>query len=84
MSVLDAIFSLSTYSAKIDVPIEQIDIADWHLALPEAEYQRCCGPDHIVTGATTTDDGRRMSINVEMIGTGLAVQHYVADEAGKT
>jgi hypothetical protein len=38
-------------------------------------------PDHISAGTTTTEDGRRMSINVEMIGTGLVVQHYVADEA---
>src|SRR6266481_1418065 len=29
--------------------------------------------------ATTTDDGRRMSINVETIGGGLMVQHYVED-----
>jgi hypothetical protein len=49
--------------------------------LPEAEYLRCCPPDHIAAGTTTTDDGRRMSINVEMIGTGLVVQHYVAEEA---
>ncbi len=36
----------------------------------EAEYLRCCPPDHIGSGVTTTDDGRRMVINVEMIGTG--------------
>src|ERR1700716_231415 len=29
--------------------------------------------------ATTTADGRRMSINVETIGGGLMVQHYVED-----
>jgi hypothetical protein len=29
------------------------------------------------------DDGRRMSINVEMIGSGLVVQHYVAEIAEK-
>ncbi|KHK03106.1 hypothetical protein [Desulfovibrio sp. TomC] len=82
MKILDdLILSQSAFTAEIDVPIEKIDIADWLFNLPEAEYQRCCSPDHIAAGVTTTDDGRRMSINVEMIGTGLVVQHYVADEA---
>ncbi len=84
VTVLSRILSQSAYSHEIDVPIEKIDIADWLFTLPEAEYQRCCAPDHIAAGSTTTDDGRRMSINVEQIGTGLVVQHYVADEAGKT
>ncbi|ASG21302.1 hypothetical protein [Nitrospirillum viridazoti] len=82
--VLDRILSQSAYSHEVDVPIEKIDIADWLFTLPEAEYLRCCAPDHIAAGVTTTDDGRRMSINVEMIGTGLVVQHYVAEKAGKT
>lgn len=82
MTVLnDLILSQSAYSAEIDVPFEKIDIAGWLFTLPEAEYQRCCPPDHISAGFTTTDDGRFMSINVEMIGTGLVVQHYVAEEA---
>ncbi|WP_334185315.1 hypothetical protein [Novosphingobium sp.] len=85
MKVLtDTILSKSAFSADIDVPIEKIDIADWLFNLAEAEYQRCCPPDHIAAGSTVTDDGRRMSINVEMIGTGLVVQHYVAEEAGPT
>ncbi|WP_080435042.1 hypothetical protein [Burkholderia ubonensis] len=79
--VLETILSQSAYSAEIDVPLADIDIADWLFNLPDAEYQRCCPPDHIAAGATTTDDGRRMSINVEQIGTGLVVQHYVADVA---
>ncbi|MEH0194298.1 hypothetical protein V7S57_01045 [Caulobacter sp. CCNWLY153] len=84
VTVLDRILSQSAYSHEIDVPIEKIDIADWLFTLPEAEYLRCCAPDHIAAGVTTTDDGRRMSINVEQIGSGLVVQHYVADEAGPT
>lgn len=77
----DKILSLSAYSADIDLPLAQIDIAEWLFNLPEAEYQRCCPPDHISAGTTSTDEGRPMSINVEMIGTGLVVQHYVAEEA---
>lgn len=84
MKVLDSILSQSAYTAEMDLPLDQVDIADWLFHLPEAEYQRCCVPDHIAAGTTTTDDGRRMSINVEMIGTGLVIQHYVAEEVGRT
>lgn len=84
MTIIDAILSQSAYSADMDVPLEQVDIADWLFNLPEAEYQRCCVPDHIAAGTTVADDGRRMSINVEMIGSALVVQHYIAEEAGKT
>jgi hypothetical protein len=69
----------SERTAVVHAPIEQVDIAEWLLNLPDAEYQRCCPPDHIAAGSTTTDDGRPMSINVEEIGGGLMVQHYVAE-----
>ncbi|MFK3736966.1 hypothetical protein [Massilia sp. TN1-12] len=75
----DLVLSQSAFSHVIDVPFEQVDIAQWLFTLPDAEYQRCAPPDHIAAGATFTDDGRRMSINVEMIGTGLVVQHYVGE-----
>jgi len=84
VALVDRILSHSAYSAEIDVPLAAIDIADWLFTLPEAEYLRCCAPDHIAAGVTTTEDGRRMSINVEMIGTGLVVQHYIAEDAGAT
>lgn len=77
----DLLLSTSAFSHVINVPIEKVDIAKWLFALPDAEYQRCAPPDHIAAGATWTDDGRRMSINVEMIGTGLVVQHYIAEVA---
>ena len=66
-------------TAMIHAPVERVDIADWLLHLPDAEYQRCAPPDHIAAGTTTTDDGRPMSINVEVIGGALMVQHYVAE-----
>jgi hypothetical protein len=50
-------------------PIERVDIPDWLFHLASAEYQRRCPPEHIAAGASTTDDGQPMSINVEMIGT---------------
>jgi hypothetical protein len=74
----DDTLSLSTVTAVIHAPIEKINIADWVLHLPDAEYQRC-STAHIAAGATMADDGRPMSINVEVIGDALVVQHYVAE-----
>ncbi len=79
----DLVLSQSAFSHVVDVPFDAIDIASWLFALPDAEYQRCAPPDHIAAGATWTDDGRRMSINVEQIGTGLVVQHYVGEVTEK-
>lgn len=75
----DLVLSESAYRHVVDVPVESVDIADWLMRLPDAEYQRCAPPDHIAAGATVTDDGRPMSINVEQIGTGLVIQHYVGE-----
>ena len=75
----DMVLVESEKTATIHAPIERVDIADWVLHLSDAEYQRCAPPDHIAAGTTTTDDGRPMSINVEVIGGSLMVQHYVAD-----
>ncbi len=74
----DTIITESTSTAIINAPIEFVDIADWVFTLPDAEYQRC-SPAHIAAGFTTSDDGRRMSLNVETIGGNLMVQHYVED-----
>jgi hypothetical protein len=79
----DKTLSRSVVTATINAPIERIDIADWLFNLPDEEYQRCAPPDHKAAGNNTTDDGRPMSINVEMIGSGLVVQHYVAEIAEK-
>ena len=75
----DMVLVESEKTATIHAPVERVDIADWLLHLPDAEYQRCAAPDHIAAGTTTTDDGRPMSINVEVIGGSLMVQHYVAE-----
>src|SRR5262249_7572290 len=75
----DMVLVESEKTATIHAPVDRVDIADWLLHLPDAEYQRCAPPDHIAAGTTTTDDGRPMSINVEVIGGTLMVQHYVAD-----
>ncbi|MBU3078824.1 hypothetical protein [Sphingomonas quercus] len=66
----------SSFSAIIQAPIERIDLPAWAFSLPDAEYQGC-SPAHVAAGATTSPDGKRMSINVEVIGGSPMVQHYV-------
>ncbi len=68
----------SSFLATINAPIEKVDIPSWCFTLPESEYQSC-SPAHCSAGATTTPDGRRMSINVEIIGGSLMVQHYMEE-----
>ena len=70
----------SSFSAIIQAPLETIDLPAWCFTLPESEYQ-ACSPAHCSAGATTAPNGRRMSINVEILGGSLMVQHYVEDLA---
>ncbi|WP_223598705.1 hypothetical protein [Chryseobacterium sp. GVT01B] len=70
--------SHSSVSVIINAPIEKVNIADWLLNLPDAEYQRC-STQHIGAAISTTFDGKPVSLNVETIGDALMVQHYVAD-----
>jgi hypothetical protein len=68
----------SSVSTTINAPIEKIDISAWCYSLPDAEYQ-ACSPAHVAAGATTAADGRPMSINVEVIGGSMIVQHYLQE-----
>jgi hypothetical protein len=68
----------SSVSATINAPIEKVDIPSWCFTLPESEDQSC-SPVHCSAGATTAPDGRRMSINVEMLGGSPTVQHYIEE-----
>lgn len=70
----------SSFSAVINAPIEKVDIPSWCFTLPESEYQSC-SPAHVSAGATIAPDGRRMSINVEVLGGNPMVQHYVEEFA---
>lgn len=80
----DRTLTHSVFTASMNAPIEKIDIGDWLLHLPCAEYERCAPPDHIAAGASTTDDGTPMSINVEMIGDSVIVQKYVGEHISPT
>ena len=65
----------SSFSAIINAPVEKINIPEWAFNLSEAEYQGC-SPAHVSAGKATGADGRRMSINVEVLGGSPMVQHY--------
>ena len=71
-----------SFSAIINAPVESIDIPAWCFSLPDHEYQ-ACSQAHVAAGATTSRDGRRMSINVEVIGGVPMVQHYIEKLAEK-
>jgi uncharacterized protein YndB with AHSA1/START domain len=79
----DLLLARSAYQARINAPVDKVDIGKWLLGLPDAEYQRCAPPDHIAAGYTTTDDGRPMSINVEKVGDSLIIEHYVGEIVDK-
>jgi hypothetical protein len=68
----------SSFSVIINASIEKVDIPSWCFTLPESEYQSC-SPAHCSAGATTAPAGRRMSINVEILGGSLMVQHYIEE-----
>ena len=56
-----------SFTATINAPIEKIDLTAWIFGLADDEYQGC-SPAHVATGATHSPDGRRMAINVEVLG----------------
>lgn len=66
----------SSFTAIVNAPVEAVDLPAWAFSLPEHEYQSA-SPAHVAAGFTTAPDGRRMSVNVEVIGGSLMVQHYV-------
>ena len=67
----------SRMEAVIHAPYETIDLTAWVFGLADQEYQ-ACSKDHIAAAASLAPDGKRMSLNVERIGS-LIVQHYVED-----
>ena len=79
-AVENAMLVDSSFTATINAPIELIDIPEWCFSLPDSEYQ-ACSPAHFAAGSTATPEGQRMSINVEVIGGSLMVQHYVEEIA---
>lgn len=67
-----------TAEAIIDAPLKLINLTEWLFTLKSHEYQACAS-GHLAAGATTAPDGKRMSINVELVAGNLLVQHYVEE-----
>ena len=74
MKIADQIVD-SSFTAIINAPLEKINLPEWAFNLPEAEYQGC-SPAHVSAAKTVGTAGRRMSINVEVIGGSPMVQPY--------
>src|SRR4030081_3007101 len=72
----------SDSKAVIHAPVDKIDIPEWLFTLTDEEYQQC-SIAHIAGAATRSPDGKRMSINVEMAGPGLMIQHWIEETAEK-
>ena len=50
--------------------------------MADVEYQGC-SPAHVAAGATHSPDGRRMSINVEVLGGRVLVSHFIEEITDK-
>jgi hypothetical protein len=72
----------SSSTAIIHVPVETIDIPSWLFALTDEEYQQCSAA-HVAGATTQAPDGKRISINVELVGPGLMVQHWTEEISEK-
>ncbi|MBC7934083.1 MAG: hypothetical protein H7Y86_01810 [Rhizobacter sp.] len=72
------ILAESTAISVINVPAEKINLTEWLFTLKEEEYQ-ACSPAHIACGTSISKDGKRLSINVELVGDSLLVQHYMEE-----
>jgi hypothetical protein len=79
----DIVLSRAVGTAVIDEPVGTIDLFAWLRTMPDREFQRCAPPDHKAAGYTVTDDGRPMSVTVEMIGADLFVHHFVYEASGR-
>ena len=72
-------------TSNINAPIERMDFPAWIFGLADAEYERC-SPAHVATLASAdSPDGRRTSINVEVLNGGsITVSHYIKRNRGST
>ncbi|KAF2326556.1 hypothetical protein [Flavobacterium ginsenosidimutans] len=71
-------FTESTATDIINAPLETINLTEWLFTLKDQEYQECSS-SHIAAGNSLTEDGLRMSINVEQIAGNMLIQHYIED-----
>ncbi|TCC88525.1 hypothetical protein EZ428_17950 [Pedobacter frigiditerrae] len=72
------IIAESTSRANIKAPFDEINLTEWLFSLKNHEYQ-ACSSSHIASGISFNENGKRVSINVELIAGNLLVQHYQED-----
>lgn len=72
------IISDYTATATIHAAFEKIDLTRWLFTLKDHEYQACSAA-HLACGASLTEDGKRISLNVERVGGNLLIQHYIEE-----
>jgi len=77
--VEDLVLADSVHTAVIGAPLGRIDLGGWLTRLTDAEYRACAVPDHRACGWSRNADGEAVSINVEVVGGVLLIQHYVAE-----
>jgi hypothetical protein len=61
--------------AEIVAPIGELDLSYWVYAMGDRDYQHCAR-GHLACGSSPLPGGARSSINVEIVGGHLLVQHY--------
>ena len=64
--------------ALINAPKEAFNLHDWVFTLSDKDYQTTAR-GHIGAGSSIHSDGTQTSVNVEIVGGNLLVQHYVAE-----
>ena len=64
--------------APIKAPKEAFNLHDWVFTLSDKDYQSTAR-GHIGAGSSIHTDGTQTSVNVESVGGGLLIQHYVAE-----
>lgn len=72
----------ASFGHVINAPIGSVDVSDWLRNLTSSEYRRLAPAAHIAAGASPTDDGERIWVQVEMIGVSLLVHQYVGESMG--
>lgn len=73
------VLSDSTYTHVVDVAADRVDIGEWLFSLSEAEYRRCCPPDHVTAGVGTGEDGHPLAIGVETLGDAVLIHRFVGE-----
>jgi hypothetical protein len=73
--------SNSAFSPVIQAPIEKVDIAGWLSISRRPNTAVAIRLILVSCGTTSTDNGKAMSINVEMIGKTRMIQYHAEEIA---